>query len=1213
MGFRLTREQQAAVTNRGGSLLVSAAAGSGKTRVLVERLLCRMEEEHTDIDRFLVITYTRAAAAELRSRIAAELSDRLALHPEDAFLRRQATRVYQAQISTVDAFCAQFLREEGHRLELDHDARLCEENEANILLEDVLSRVLEERYEQLEPGGDFACLVDTMADGRSDSRLVQILLDVRGKIQSHPNPERWLEEQGEVFALEGVTDAGETPWGKVLLEDARRQADYWAGRMQEALELCQGDDKLMKGYAPSLQGAMHSLLALSQAARIGWNETREKLGQAVFLRFGGVRNCEDPAAQERIKFLWKQCKDRVERLKKNFLDDSQEILEDMRGVYPAIRGLFALIRDLERAFSEEKRRRGVLDFSDLEHLAARLLVGENGEPTELAHRWSERFEEVMVDEYQDANAIQDALFQALSGGGKKLFMVGDVKQSIYRFRLADPTIFLKKYASFPLWENAEEGKERKILLSRNFRSRPQVLEGCNSLFRAIMSPVFGEMDYTDAEALYPKETPFPGEEKSYAVELDLLDCSQAEEDGEEGAKPRRSELEARFVARRIHALLREGFPISDGEGGLRPVTPGDVVVLIRSPGPVLQDYAAALGELDIPWEAEGAGNFFEATEIQVALSLLKIIDNPRQDVSLIAVLRSAAFGFSADRLAQVRANSPQEDFYTALTLDDGEDVRDFLIQLKELRRRAGDESCDRLLWRLYDRTNLLGIYGAMDEGETRASNLLTLARLAGEFEGGEHRGLYGFLTYLRRLEEQGRSPNLPKVSVGGGGVKIMSIHRSKGLEFPVVILAGLSRKRNASDMKAPMLFHPELGVGPWRLDLERMLEYPTLARLAVAQKMDREQAAEELRLLYVAMTRAQDKLILSCALTRGRNEVDKLLASAGAPVEPQALLERETPAQWILLHALARPEAAALRGDALPPPVRPDFPFGPAWDIHWEEPLEEKRLRHTGKSPEEREYCQESPEALLESFRWAYPYQSLAELPSKLTATQLKGRDLDTEASEEAGSVVPGGTVSDGEELQQTKSGKVEMARSHFNRPRFAAEQLGLTPAQKGIALHLVMQYIDFTRCDSAEHIEAEISRLVEEAFLTAQQGEAVEPERILAFFTSPLGRELMRASALRREFKFSLLVPAGRYYPEVGAGEQVLLQGVVDCYFESDEGITVVDFKTDQVHGERLEERAREYAPQLNAYGEALEEITGKPVVRKVLWFFSEGRGAEV
>ncbi len=1192
MAFQLTREQQAAVDQRDGGLLVSAAAGSGKTRVLVERLLERVEEG-ADIDRFLVITYTKAAAAELRGRIAAELSDRLSLRPGDAYLRRQATLVYKAGISTIDAFCAQFLREEGHRLDLDHDFRVCDENEALTLMEDALSEVLEERYEGVTPGDDFSLLVDTMSDGRDDGKLQQMVMDVRGRIQSHPDPAGWLREQERVFALEGVADAGDTPWGQVLLADVKRQSDYWAGRMLECLDLCQGDEVLKKAYAPSLQATFNGLVALSAAAQRGWDAAVGKAGELGFPKLGSSRGCGDQEALERIKGLRDRCKKRVGKLNELLSDDSAGLLSDMRAVYPAVRGLLTLVGDFEERYAALKRKRGALDFSDLEHFTARLLVGEDGTPTPLAGRWGERYDEVMVDEFQDVNAVQNAIFTALANRGRKLFTVGDVKQSIYRFRLADPTIFLEKYRSFKPWEEAEEGESRKVLLSRNFRSRPQVLEGCNYVFRSIMSVPFGEMDYTDAEALVPGgQFAVPQGEDPYALELDLLDCSGAREEDEGGQKPPRDLLEARFAAKRIRSLVDGGFPVSDGEGGLRPVTTGDVVILLRSPGTVLPYYAAALEEAGLAWEADGTGDFFAAEEVQVALSFLRLIDNFHQDVPLIAALRSPVCGFSADRLAQIRAEAPWDDFYTALTKDEGEDVKAFLDGINDLRRRAGDESCDRLIWRLYDRTNLPGLYASLEDGEARRGNLLLLAQLARDFEAAGHRGLYGFLTYLQRLEEAGKGPAMPK-SGAGNGVRIMSVHRSKGLEFPVVLLCGLSRQPNRMDLRRPMLFHPELGVGPKRLDLERMIEYPTLARLAVAKKMDGEQGAEELRLLYVAMTRAKDKLILSCALGRGRSDVEKLEPLAGTPVEPQALLDSQSPAQWVLLAALARPEARSLRSGQLPPAVRPGTEFGPRWDINW---VDGADCAAAPSSTAERAQAVdgegEDAGALVERFRWVYPHEGDSGLPSKLTATQLKGRDLDAEASEEA--------------PQPPRP-------SRFQRPRFAREKLGLTPTERGTALHLVMQYIDFDACHSAPDVEEEIKRLAEEEFITPQQAGAVEPEKVWGFFDSPLGREAVSSPTLRREFKFSILAPARRYWPQAGERENVLLQGVVDCYFETDEGITVIDFKTDNVKGENLTQRAAEYQPQLEAYAQALGEITGRPVVRRVLWFFSEGKAVEV
>ena len=975
----------------------------------------------------------------------------------------------------------------------------------------------------------------------------------------------------------------QTPWGKLLLADAAGQAAYWRRRMEEARDLCERDANLLANYGDSVAQTAQALQQFVEAASQGWDAARALL-PIPFPTVGRKKMVDDPAAVERVKVIRSACKKRLEKLEDWFADSGDDLLADLRTVYPAMRGLFALVRDFEEAYAAEKARRGLVDFSDLEHMAVRLLVGEDGQPTELARQWSTRYDEIMVDEYQDTNEVQNAIFSALSKDGTNLFMVGDVKQSIYRFRLADPTIFLGKYRSFKPYTEAGEGEERRVILSRNFRSRPEVLEGCNDLFRAVMSVPFGEMEYSDDQALYPG-APFQPD-STYCVELDALD---GDIDGEEGAeKVSRDLLEARFAAHRIRDLLDQNFPVSDGEGGTRPVCPSDIVILLRSPNTVLRHYARALGERDILWEAEGGGDFFGSTEISVALSLLQIVDNPRQDVPLISVLRSPVYGFSADRLAQIRAASPDTDFYAALAADDGEDSKAFLAELDDLRFGSGDMSSHQLLWHIYDRTNLLGIFGAMEEGETRQGNLLALAELARQFEGAGHKGLFRFLTYLTRLRENGNTLMPPTPGRTGGGVRIMSIHKSKGLEFPVVLLCGLARRLNREDMSRPILFHPKLGVGPKGLDVERGIEYPTLARMAVARQLEREMMAEELRLLYVAMTRAKEKLILSVALTGGGKDLEKLAGDAGDPVDPQVLLACQSVGQWVLLHALCRPEAGALRRAAGQDVAVLDTSFGPAWDIRFVDgtPLAQMPP-HRWTAPQREQEEEEGGEDLTDLLRWTYPHGAEVAIPSKLTATQLKGRALDEEAAEEA----------------------PRPARSlSFGRPRFAAEEMGLTAAQRGTALHQVLQYIDFEKAETVEGVQAEIARLVEEQYITPQQGEAVDPAPIAAFFRSDLGQELLSSVSLRREFKFSILEPASRYYPQAGEGEQVLFQGVVDCYYETLEGITVVDFKSDRVSRSGAAARGEEYRPQLEAYSRALEEITGKQVVRKALWFFEPG-----
>lgn len=1186
MAFSLTEEQRAAVENRGGGILVSAAAGSGKTRVLVERLLHRITTEGRNIDEFLVITYTRAAAEELRARIAQELSQRLAHSPGDRHLRRQQTLVYKAQISTIHAFCTALLRECGHLLDLEPDFRLCDEGEAGVLMDRALGEVMDRRYETLTPGDDFSFLVDTMSAGRDDSRLVQIVRDVDQKIQSHPRPEAWLDAQERVFALEGVEDAGQTPWGALLLAHARRQAAYCRGQLARALELCTMDPVLDRAYAPSLSATLQDLEDFLAAPAENWDESARRV-QISFPRLGAARNCADPGTQERIKALREGCKKRLAAVAELLEGSSAELLGDMRAVYPAVRGLFALVRDFERAYSAEKSRRGLLDFSDLEHMAVKLLVGEDGRPTPLAVQWSGRFTEIMVDEYQDTNEVQNAIFTALSREGQNLFLVGDVKQSIYRFRLADPTIFLEKYRRFRPHLQAGPGEERRILLSQNFRSRPQVLEGANYLFRSLMSEEFGEMDYTGEEALYPGGT-FP-EAEGQAVELDLLDLSRPDrEEAEE--KLDKNQMEARFTARRIRVMLEEGQPVTGETGELRPVRAEDIVILLRSPGSVLHHYAQALGEWGIPWQADGAEDFFASTEVNVALSLLQIVDNPRQDVALISALRSPVYGFSGDRLAQLRAGA-QGDFYTAVAAAaqrGEEDCAAFLEELSALRFGAGDRSSHQLVWHIYGTTNLLGLFGAMPDGENRQAHLLTLYELARNFEGAGHRGLFGFLSHLERLRASGNRLSIPQAVGPGGGVRILSIHRSKGLEFPVVFLCGLARRFNREDAQKPMLFHPKLGIGPKRLDQERMLEYPTLARRAVARQLDSEMMAEELRLLYVAVTRAKDKLVMTCTLPGGMADLKKLEEESACPVEPQALSTCLSVGQWVLLAALARPEGEAFR--TTPPRRAPNIPLGPEWVLKMEPaaelegPIAQEQPAQSGQA--------EGLEDLTSILSWSYPHLAQAQIPSKLTATQLKGRMLDEEVAQGAG---------------ERKGPPAPV----FSRPQFGEGPL--TPAQRGTALHLALQYMDFDQTGSQEALQREIQRLVERQLITPQQGEAVDIARLAAFFSSSLGREVRGAKGLRREFKFSLLVPAQAYYPQGEPGEEVLLQGVVDLWFETDEGITVLDFKTDRVGAEGAAARAEEYRSQLEAYSRALSQITGRPVVRQILWFFALNRPYEL
>ncbi len=1202
MPFPLTDEQKKIVDDRGGELLVSAAAGSGKTRVLVERLLDRVTKEGIDIDRFLVITYTKAAAAELRGRIAQELSDRLADAPNDRHLRRQTTLVYQAQISTIHSFCAALLRENGHLLDLDPDFRLCDEGEEKVLMAQVLEEVLDRKYEGLTQDSPFALLVDSLSAGRDDSKLAQITIAVFSKVQSHPDPTRWLEEQKGLWRLEGVSDMSETPWGVALLKAARRQAEACRERLLQALELCGADELLEVNYAPSISVTLEGLENFLREKT--WDGACARLPipfpdagrkRKRRLALSPFQEEEVLLAGERVKAIRKRCKGALDKGMEPLLSgDTAAQLEELTLAAPVVEALMDLVLDFQAAFSQEKARRGLLDFSDLEHFAVKLLTDGAGEPTPLAQYVGSRYDEVLVDEYQDTNQVQNAIFDAISDGGRKLVQVGDVKQSIYRFRLADPSIFLSKYSRFPDGEAAADGQPRRRVLSRNFRSRPQVLEGCNDLFQNIMSTEFGELDYDDSQKLVPGK-PFLEESSMgpdpYALELDVLDLSFLGD--REGEKDSKDLLEARFAARRVRELLDKPLLIREGDG-LRPLSPSDVMILLRSPYTVLHHYLRALNEEGIPWTAEGGDDLFETTEVNVALAILQIVDNPRQDVPLIAALRSPVYGFSGDKLALLRADS-KGDFYSALVhaAETGdEECRDFLDRLEELRFGAGDRTCRQLMWHIFEKTNLLGVFGAMPRGGERQSNLLSLYALAGRLENVGCRTLFQFLLRLERLRSTGsRLGTTDGNGREGEGVSVLSIHRSKGLESPVVLVCNLNRRMNRDDIMRPVLFHPELGVGPYCLDRERMVEYPTLARRAVSRKVEREMLAEEMRLLYVAMTRAKEKLILTMTLPEGVKALERL--GGNLPVSPMALEGQQSVGAWVLLHALTRPEGDALRALA-GLPEEGTVSAGPPWDIRWVDrtALEEehKAEGHYTDLPRE----EETGEDLSARLAWTYPHLAAADLPSKLTATQIKGRALDREAAEDA--------------VQPARRGKP------ITRPNFITEEKGLTSAQRGTALHLAMQYLPLDGDSGLKAVGIELDRMEKAGFLTRLQREAVDPARLSAFLTSPLGQAMAAAGErCRREFKFSVLDSALNYFPD-GKGEEILLQGVIDAWFEGEDGsITVVDFKSDRVSPGGERPRAEEYRPQLEAYSLALSAILGKPVNRQVLWFFATDTAIEL
>ena len=1162
--FEPTAQQRAAIEARSSTVLVSAGAGSGKTKVLTERLmgyLCDAREPR-DVDSFLVITYTRAAAAELKGRIMQELSRAIAQDPANRQLRRQSALIRRAQISTIHGFCASLLRENSQSAHLAPDFRVIEEERASAMKRAALDKVMDAHYADARAHPGFLSLADTVGAGRDDEALKKLVLELHGKMQAHARPALWVERMIAQLSAPAA-DAADTIWGRELLTSLGRTADYWAGELECCIAAMRGDEKIWKAYGDNFSGTAEQLRDLARAAALGWDKARACAQSVSFPRLGTLRDPSDPALAEAVKARRDKCKDSVKKLQSAFAMSSASLLATMALTHDAMEALLRLTMAFDEQYAADKERSSLVDFADLEHKTAALLTDEQDRPTELALRLSARYTEIMVDEFQDVSRVQDTIFRALSRGGKNLFMVGDVKQSIYRFRLADPEIFNEKYRDYLDYDRAPAGDPRRILLRENFRSRREIIDAANTVFRACMSRALGDVAYDDAAALRFAAAYYTGERPK--PELLLVETPTGSPD--QGPAPGRLACEAAFVARKIEELIAAHTPVTV-DGVTRDASYGDIAILLRNANSVGGAFRLALLDRGIPVSAVQGKDYFRSDEIATLMNLLAVLDNPHQDIPLIAALRSPCFGFTADELSLIRAADKKADFFDALRLRADEDphAADFLRRLEALRAVAPDLSCAELVWQIVDEFDLLAIVGAMADGERRRANLMEFVSLAESFENTGYRVLHRFVLHLRELAERGSE-------IGGGaaaGVRILSIHKSKGLEFPIVFLSDLAHRFNTADNKARVLVHPILGLGAKVTDLQKRIEYPTLSRTAIDRRLRRETLSEEMRLLYVAMTRPKEYLFMTAAVRDPEKLLSSLQVSVGNPLAGEALAGAPDMLHW-LLPAI---EADGREHIALQICPAPDAEEADASESALPEP-------------------DEAFSALLErnlSFRYAHA--DAAALPSKVTATELKDRAED-----------------DGESASLSPA----PPRRRFREPDFTRALKPLTGAERGTATHLVLQYMDFAKTDSEEAVRAEIERLRLSRHLSDREAEAVDAAAIVKLFASPLGRRIRRADGLRREFKFSLLCDAGEVFG-AAAGDSVLLQGVVDCLLEEDGELVVVDYKTDTVRTEaQLQERRALYTPQLRAYARAMERIFRKPVKECVLYFLSMGREARV
>ncbi|NLU53046.1 MAG: helicase-exonuclease AddAB subunit AddA [Clostridiaceae bacterium] len=1284
-GTKWTNEQWDAITTRDCNLLVAAAAGAGKTAVLVERIIKKITDENNpvDIDKLLVVTFTNAAAAEMRERIGEAISGLIDKGCDSKLIQRQLALLGRASITTIHSFCTDVIRSNFQSIDLDPGFRIADETESTLMKLEALNELFDEQYEK-EDNKEFFELLECYGSNRGDESLMDMVLNIHTFIQSSPWPEKWLEDMTERFKLKDGTDFAHTLWGQVILDSVRLELEGIKEMLQKAMEIINsgsGLDKYMPVYQEDLLN-IESLLRLiysilpkdkenipphnrytgkdisennflieEKNGEPIWNKLYEALHGIEFSRLPACGKDADKAKQEKVKEIRDDVKSRVKKLCELINADSDEIVGDLKNLYPKIKCLKDLVLGMMEKYVAKKSRKKVVDFNDLEHLCLEILTckDEDGNlvPSETAINYRKRFEEILVDEYQDSNLVQEIIINMISRadwGKPNVFMVGDVKQSIYRFRQARPELFLQKYLGY----SEEKGSlYRKILLYKNFRSRKGVIDAVNFIFKQIMSVNAGELDYTDNEALNPGAEYAPCDTSKMVIgenaELHLIETGNGvtfdiSSDGEGDTTPVEEEeiidniqCEARLVAQRIIQLMepdKEGkyFAVFDkAKKEYRRLQFRDIVILLRTTKNWADVFADELAQFGIPAFADTGGGFFKTIEIQVILSLLQIIDNPLQDIPLLSVLRSPIASFTTDELGRIRLEDRKGPFYNALlkfaqgTDEASKKAARFLKKLEEWRNMSLYLSTDRLIWRLYDETGYYGMVGAMPEGEQRQANLRILFERARQYEETSYKGLFNFINFIDRLKSSRGDMGSAKIlSESENVVRIISIHKSKGLEFPVVFVSGCGKKFNLQDLNKSILLHQDLGFGPDVVDSSLRFSYASAAKQAIKEKIRKETLSEEMRILYVALTRAREKLIITGATSDLTKTVARWISTAdtGENRLPDfEMLKGNNYLDWIG-PALSRHKDGKVLRDV----ISLDSGFkgltedSSQWQINlWSKKdilsqaliKEEDEDSFGGWLDSIAENEKQDPDITLEIERrlsWQYPYSKVSAIPAKVSVTELKRR-FDLHYSEE-NNVLPG----------------LPML---VKKPMFLEEKKGLSSAEKGTVLHFIMQhlnlskirdsYADFASLKSV--VEAQIDTMVGKDLLTRQQAESVDIDKIIMFFVSDLGKRMLKSKAVNREVPFNMEIPCSEVLigqDDVCEGEAVLLQGVIDCYFEEPDGIVLVDYKSDYVAPGGQDIIKKRYEYQINCYSRAIEQLTGKNVKERYIYLFWNGQVLE-
>ena len=1223
---RWTDEQLQAIETRKCNLLIAAAAGSGKTAVLVERIIriITNEESPVDIDRLLVVTFTSAAAAEMRERIASAITKALEVNPNSKNLQKQLTLLSRANITTMHSFCLDVIKNNFHIIDLDPGFRILDETEGTLLKGEIIEELFEDKYEAEDES--FLNLIEAYSGTRDDEKVKEIVLDLYRFAMSGPWPEKWLREKAEAFNIQSKDELSETEWVKVLTENLELEIRALISMLEKAIEICNEVEGL-EPYLENLDMDMMSLKSIEESLNKGLDDIYKSLVSTKFSKLKTVRknNVSDPEAQERVKDIRNVIKKKIGKLNEDiFFMCPDDMLISIKESYPYMKELTELVIEFEERFSLAKKSKGTLDFNDLEHLCLNILTNED---SNVAENFKEYFDEVLVDEYQDSNNVQEAIIDLVSRkytDDPNVFMVGDVKQSIYRFRQAKPELFLDKYQTY----SKDEGKSRKIQLYKNFRSRYEVINAVNYVFKQIMSKEVGELEYTDEEALNLGANYKEIEEKNIItggeVELHILDKSGVKNEEEETDLVEDDEeedigainLEARIVAERIKKLLskKEGeiFKVLDKETGeYRPVTYKDIVILLRATKNWSEVFLDELGAQGIPVYADTGSGYFESIEIRTIMSLLKVIDNPMQDVPMIALLKSPIMNFTFDELADIRLINKERYFYENIKVIASEFYEEnltlkekcisFLNRLEGWRERAVYTAIDEFIWFLYMDTAYYGYVGAMPNGVLRQANLRILFQRAKQYEQTSFKGLFNFINFINKLRKSSGDMGSAKIlGENEDVVRIMSIHKSKGLEFPVVFLAGSGKQFNLMDLNKNILYHEELGLGPDLVDLERRVSYSTLPKEAIKQRIRLETLSEEMRILYVAFTRAKEKLIITGATSNVEKWIKNCCTSASIErdiISSSEVLKGKSYLDWIGMAICKHRDGESLR-EMLGPvdiSIKDDLS---TWKTRiWtkSELIGDKNDEPVDKIDEDNLLINSEVEAVDKEIErrlgFSYKFKESTTMKSNFSVSDLKKKNY--------------------EELEELDSEDLFKEKIEI-KPKFLQEEKGITAAERGTAMHFVMQKLDLTRVSTINEIKDQLKELVDRELLSNEEFKSIRPNKILNFFKSNLGKRLLDAfnsgNEVYRELPFYTeisVIETDDTLSKSLEGETVRLQGVIDCFFYEGDNLILLDYKTDYVEKGNEEEMEKKYLVQINYYRNALEKITGKKVTESYLYLF--------